>query len=261
MSRGRAFVGLLGFTVTTLWASPAFSSQSASNYPKVLREMVDAGNIQVVKQFPTDKDGLRGYIVKHNSYRTVVYSEDGYLMLGPLYGPEGHDLSKQYMRKYKPKAHVGKVIHSLDANRMVTEGPKDAPTLYIFADPNCIYCRRLYQRTQPLVTTGKLQVHWIMVGALGPSSMGRAATILEAKNPGATLAKNESNFDVVNEQGGVAIGKPNPSLGDVLDQNRQAMAALGSNGTPTVVYSDRDGDLKAHQGVPPKDWLEQYAQH
>ncbi|MDA3922316.1 MAG: thiol:disulfide interchange protein DsbG [Salinisphaera sp.] len=247
-----------GLAITT--ASPAWSAPTSdTHYPKVLQDMVDAGKMQVVKQFPTDKNGLTGYLVKHGGYQTLVYSEDGYLMLGPLYDPQGHNLSKQYARKYKPRPDVGKVIHSLDADRMVTEGPKDAPTLYVFADPNCIYCHKLYQRAKPLVKTGMLQLHWIMVGLLGPSSVGRAATILEAKNPSAAMAKNEANFDVANEQGGVAIGKPNPTLGDVLDQNRQAMFTLGSRGTPTVVYSDRNGDLKAHQGMPPRGWLEQYA--
>ncbi len=264
VSRGRAFLCFLAVAGATLSAAPAFSSQDTTNapadYPKVLREMVDAGKMQVVKAFPTDKDGMTGYLVKHGGYQTVVYSEDGYLMLGPLYGPQGHNLSSKYAQKYKPKPNVGEVIQSLDAGRMVTEGPKNTPRLYVFADPNCIYCHKLYERTKPLVKAGNLRVHWIMVGVLGPSSVGRAATILAADDPAAALARNEAKFKTAQEQGGVPPSKPNPMQQDVLEQNRQAMFSLGSQGTPTVVFTDDNGNLQSRQGVPPDRWLSHYAQ-
>ncbi|GAB3683740.1 thiol:disulfide interchange protein DsbG [Salinisphaera aquimarina] len=247
-----------GLTITTVW--PAWSAPASNtHYPKVLQDMVDAGKTQVMKQFPTDKNGLTGYLVEHRGYQTVVYGEDGYLMLGPLYDPQGHNLSKQYARKYKPKPDVGKVIHSLDADRMVTEGSKDAPTLYVFADPNCIYCHHLYQQVEPLVKAGRLRIHWIMVGVLGPSSVGRAATILKAKDPAADLARNESNFDVQHEQGGIAVGQPKGALGRVLKTNRQAMFDVGGSGTPTVLFRGRGGHWHEREGMPPKGWLDHYA--
>lgn len=241
-------------------ASPAWAAPAPdTHYPKVLQDMVAAGKLAVVKQFPTDKAGLTGYIVKRGGYQTVVYSDDGYLMLGPLYSPNGQNLSQQYARQYAPKPNVAKVIDGLDAQRLVTEGPDTAPTLYVFADPNCIFCHELYEQTAPLVNTGKLRIHWIMVGVLGPSSAGRAATILEASDPTTALARNEAQFDVGNEQGGIAIGKPNADITHVLTNNRQAMFDVGDSGTPTVLFHNSDGRWQAREGLPPAGWLKRYA--
>lgn len=234
-------------------------SASTADYPKVLRQMVDAGKMEVLKQFPTDKEGLTGYLVRNGGYQTVIYSEDGYLMLGPLYGPQGHNLSTRYADKYQAKPDVKAILGSLDADRFITQGPDDARTLYVFADPNCIFCHKLYQQTKPLVDAGKLQVKWIMVAVLGPNSLGRAVSILDAKDGAAALAHNEAHFDVANEQGGAPIGQPDAALAGVLDANRKAMFALGSSGTPTVIYRGQDGTLVSHQGVPPDGWLTHYA--
>lgn len=247
--------GLVIAAASPAWAAP----ESSTHYPKVLQSMVAAGKLKVVKQFPTDKAGMTGYIVKRGGYQTVVYSSDGYLMLGPLYGPDGKNLSQQYARKYTPKPNVAKVIDGLDAERLVTEGPDTAPTLYVFADPNCIFCHKLYEQTAPLVNAGKLQIHWVMVGVLGPSSVGRATTILGATDPAAALARNEANFDAESEQGGVAIGKTNADISQVLTTNRQAMIDVGSTGTPTVLFQDPSGEWQAREGLPPGGWLKNYA--
>lgn len=255
---GRSLTLACGLAVAI--ASPVWSATDSNDYPKVLHDMVDAGKIQVGRQFTTDKSGMTGYIVKRNGYQTVVYSEDGFLMLGPLYNPQGHNMSKQYARQYAPKPDVSKIIDGLDRKRVITQGPAGAPALYVFADPNCIFCHKLYQQIKPLVSAGKLRIHWILVGILGPRSIDRAVTILEAEDPAAAWVKNEAHFDVANEQGGVAVGKPSATLGDVLSKNRQAMFMLGSRGTPTIVYADEQGRLQAHQGMPSNGWLAQYAQ-
>lgn len=242
-------------------AAPPVASAAATkaHYPKVLHDMVQAGKLKVVRAFPTDKDGLTGYIVKHGGYQTVVYSEDGYLMLGPLYGPEGQNLSKQYARKYTPQPDVGKIINALDTDYLVTQGPDGAPALYVFADPNCIFCHKLYQQTEPLVKAGKLRIHWIMVGVLGPSSVGRAAAILSADDPVAAFAEGEANFDVRNEQGGIASLQPSERVAELLDHNRQALFDVGGTATPTVLFRDTNGHWQAREGMPPGGWLKYYA--
>lgn len=254
----------LGLVVALLGSFvPAQSAQTrhaeSTHYPKVLQNMVDAGELRVLKQFPTSKDSLIGYIVQRGGYQTVVYSDDGYLFLGPLYGPEGRNLSKQYAKQHKPDL-IGQAIESLDSEYLVTQGPADAPTLYVFADPNCIYCHQLYQRVQPLVKAGGLQIHWIMVGVLGPSSVGRAAAILTAEDPAAALAKNESGFQPQAEQGGIAPMKPSELVASVLERHRQAMFSIGGTGTPTVIFTGPQGQWRSRVGVPSKQWLVAYAQ-
>ncbi|MBH04144.1 MAG: thiol:disulfide interchange protein DsbG [Xanthomonadales bacterium] len=247
--------------ISGIAAGPAAAeSPPQPNYPKVLRRMVDAGEIQVVKQFPTDKPGLTGYRVKRDGYQTVVYGEDDYLMLGPLYGPKGTNLSKRYKRQHQSRPDVAQTIDGLDSEHLITEGAADAPALYVFLDPNCIFCHKLYQQTAPLVKQGKLRIHWILVGVLGSSSIGRAATILSADDPVGMLAQDEAGFDVANEQGGVTPKKPDDKIANVLDRHRDAMFNVGGRGTPVVLFQNPDGHWQARQGLPPVGWLDHYAQ-
>lgn len=245
--------------VLAIFVTPAWSAPNKTAYPSVLQDMVDAGELRVLAQFPTSKDGLTGYIVQRGGYQTVVYSEGGYLMLGPLYGPDGKNLSRQYAQQYQPRI-IGQVLESLDSDYLITQGPADAPTLYVFADPNCIYCHQLYQRVQPLVKAGRLQIHWIMVGVLGPSSVGRAAAILAAEDPATALAKNESGFQPQAEQGGITPMQTSEQLARVLERHRQAMFSIGGTGTPTIVFSGPQGLWRSRVGVPSEQWLVAYAQ-
>lgn len=241
------------------WAAlPAQAGADATDYPPMLQDMVDAGKVRVLKQFPTSKDGLTGYIVQRGGYQTIVYSEEGYLMLGPVYGPDGRNLSQQYARQYKSDI-ISQAIESLDPTYLITQGPPEAPTLYAFADPKCIYCHQLHQRAQPLVNAGRLRIHWVMVGVLGLSSAGRAAAILAAEDPAIALAKNEAGFHPQREQGGSTLAQPNNRLASVLRHHRQAMLAIGGAGTPTIVFSGPRGNWHSSVGVPSRQWLNAYA--
>lgn len=211
------------------------SNAQTASYPKVLRNMVDSGKWQVRKQFPTENDGLTGYIVQRGGYQTIIYSEDGYLFLGSVYGPEGRNLSKRYRRQYKPTI-IRQTLDSLDPTHLITQGPDAAPMLYAFIDPNCIYCHTLYQRAKPLIAFGRLQVHWIMVGVLGQSSIGRAAAILAADDSAAALAKNEASYQPRVERGGIKPIPPTDRLARVLKHHRQAMFSIGGTGTPTIIF-------------------------
>ncbi|WP_111748571.1 thiol:disulfide interchange protein DsbG [Salinisphaera orenii] len=238
----------------------AAAGPSASyDYPDTLQHMIDTGSLNVLKQFPTKKDGLTGYLVRHNGYTTVIYSEHGYLMFGPLIEPDGQNLSKHYKHKYKPKPEIGKAIDNLDSAHLINQGQKDAPRLYVFADPNCIYCHRFYSRVEPLVHAGKLRLTTILVGVIKPSSRGRAAAILAADHPAEALQANETHFDTQHEAGGIEPATPSDTIATALKAHRRAMAKVGGNGTPTVLYRDQRGQWAARVGVPPADWFKAYA--
>ncbi|MGC8703486.1 MAG: thioredoxin fold domain-containing protein [Thiomonas sp.] len=54
--------------------------------------------------------------------------------------------------------------------------------LTIFFDPNCPYCRQLYRDLRPFVGKDGLQIDWVPVAILAPSSLGKAAAILQSAN-------------------------------------------------------------------------------
>src|SRR6202165_2294588 len=79
----------------------------------------------------------------------------------------------------------------LEKTDVVQEGAKEAKSvLYVFFDANCFYCHLTWKALQPYETVG-LQVRWLPVAYQQPSSVGRAAAIMQASDRIAALRVNE----------------------------------------------------------------------
>ena len=160
----------------------------SSSLPPVLVSLVAAGKVKVVSQFATEVPGLTGYIVSNKDGTQVVYGENGYLFVGHVISPKGADLTDDYRDRYGPKPDYAAVVSKLDGGgHLISEGRATAPLLYVFADPNCSVCYRFYTMAEPLVSSGRLQLRWVMVAFLQSSSAAKAATILSARDPRGAL--------------------------------------------------------------------------
>ena len=118
---------------------------------------------------------------------------------------------------------------------------------YVLMEPNCWYCKKLYGRMQPLIASGDLKVRWIIAAFLQPNSMGKAATILQAKIPAKVLY-----HDFVNG-----------SLRENNNLSAATMQSLEKNGrfvsdyglaTPTTIYKTAT-QYRVTQGAVPADEL------
>ena len=228
----------------------------------MLVSLATAGKLKVVSQFATEVPGLTGYVISSQGATQVVYGEHGYLLVGHIITPKGVDLSDSYLARYSPKPDLRQVVSKLDADgHLINEGRATAPLLYVFADPNCSFCYRFYQMAEPLVSSGRLQLRWVIVAFLQSSSGAKATAILSASDPRAALHADEDRFDVSHESGGIAPARAqDKTLQQVLQAHVSAMDALGSQGTPTLLYRDAHGHWSAQVGLPTGNWLTQYAQ-
>lgn len=235
--------------------------------PAYLATMVASGRARLVRRFDTSKGGLVGYLMASHGQFRIFYAEDGYVFAGLLVGPGGANLSARYADEYIPKADVRKFIGKMrHTSHEIVEGKRGAASLYVFADPNCMFCHRMYEEVEPLVKAGKLRVHWIMVGFLKGTSIGRAAAILDARNPLKALRADENGFDVLRERGGIApLKHPPAATVATLRFNFEVMAQAGGHGTPTVFYRTNDpnwpGGWAAMPGLPLDSWVRAYARH
>ncbi len=149
-----------------------------------------------------------------------------------------------------PLAHAGRETHRvwarIQAARAIREGKGPRP-LYIFFDPNCPFCHRLYENLQALIGPERLRVTWIPVGVLEMSSFGKAAHLLEAANPQAELARNERRF----ARGGVKPWRARARIRHALAANARLLTDAGSNGVPFLVYQGHSGRVHSVIGDPP----------
>lgn len=125
-------------------------------------------------------------------------------------------------------------------------GPR---VVYIFFDPNCPYCHLLYGTFQPLIRRDQLTVHWIPVGIVSPSSLGKAAAILDARSPAAALAYNESHYDARDDEGGIDEALPSRKTRALVRRNGRFLARAPVDAVPTTVLREAGGRVLVIQGA------------
>lgn len=246
---------ILFFAVLALVAVPgsAVSASNSPHFPPPLTGLQKKLGLTVVKSFPTNSPNVTGYVVTNDKGQTgMVFSVGPYLFSGTLFDANGQDVSARFAQQEMAQGNLAAAAKQLGKDKtVINEGVKTAPSIIAFVDPNCIYCHQLWEKTRAWIKDGKLRVHWVMVGILTSTSAGKAATILSAKNRVATLTANETGFDKTNENGGIQPLSSIPKqIKAALDRHEQMMAQLDLNGTPGVVYRDRQGQWHGVSGVP-----------
>lgn len=215
-------------------------------------------NFDILRTFATPAPGITGYVVKGPQGRTgILYGLGDYVISGSILDKTGKDLTKQYARTELPKPDYAKAAKQLSASSyLVNEGPADKPEIYVFSDPNCPFCHKFWEQSRDWVAQGKVQIHWIMVGFLRPSSAGISATILTSDDPVRTMNNFESRQGTGSEQ-----VKPMKDIPDdiraVIAQHGQLMADLGFSGTPGLFFKNTDGHWQTINGLPDQTALAQ----
>lgn len=206
--------------------------------PPALESLQKKGG--VIGQSFIGPDGLTGWVITYGGRTVVVYttSSGNYVINGELVDKDGNNLTAQYSQRYIPPPDIIKLAAALEQDpTLVDEGDPKAPPLYVFADPNCIYCNKLWSDIRPLVDSGKVRIRWAMVAFLKQSSTGRATAILTAKDRLAAFTLDESKFDKAHEEGGVAPVDPVPAeVRAALATHFDEMGGAGGQGTPFMVY-------------------------
>lgn len=254
----------VGIVIAGLWAASVLAAErhapngtfSSVNpaMPHALAMAVKEGHLKLVATFNATA-GLTGYVVSSESGRNdVVYGFPGndVMFAGHLIDGAGADLNHKYVGQYAPKIDYSKFESRIVVAPAVVEGATGAEvksTIYIFMDPNCIFCHLTWKALQPYEKIG-LQVHWIPMAFLKPSSLNKAAALLDSKDRPSLMAVLEKKFDTKLESGGIdGEVTVSPATKAQLDGNMALFQQLGFNGTPTILYRDKSGKLSVSEGM------------
>ena len=146
-------------------------------------------------------------------------------------------------------------LHAVEKASWIAEG-NGAHVVYIFFDPNCPYCHKLYEELRTRVGQNELQVRWIPVGILLPTSLGKAAAILDAKDPLLALRQNEEKFSATDGFGAVGEAFASPEAAKHLEQNSELLKQVGGQSVPTLLFRDFTGQINVRQGAPSQQKLD-----
>ncbi len=244
----------------SLQSTLGFSEESAHSTATSVEVFAKSRGFSIVKSFPTDAAAMTGYVLKNQQGNYgIVYSVDDLIIAGQIVDKDGNDLAAKYASANIPKPDYAAAVKTLEADRtLVIDGKKSAPVIYVIADPNCIFCHKFFTETRTWVAQGKVQLRWVMVGFLKPSSPGRAAAIMAAKDRAKANTENQTTFAEKTEEGAISELKPVPAeLQQALKQHEKVMSDLHFEGTPGLIYKNKEGQWQGVAGALP---LEQLAQ-
>ena len=135
---------------------------------------------------------------------------------------------------------------------------KSAHVIYVFFDPNCPYCHKVFEMLRPQVQRGEVELRWVVVGKLMATSTGKAAAMLEAKDPTEALYRNERGFSQETGSFGGIEEEPAPGADTLrrLNANLALLNRSGFDAVPALLFRTRDGRPDFIRGAPPAAFLE-----
>ncbi|CAZ87606.1 conserved exported hypothetical protein [Thiomonas arsenitoxydans] len=145
------------------------------------------------------------------------------------------------------------ILANISKATFIAEGTGQR-ALYIFFDPNCPFCHELFKKLRAFVGKDGVQFRWIPLGMLTPSSLPKAAAILQSPDPLTAFHKNENDYDfAANGQPGGGI-EPAESITPKVRAELAANLALYNSeklfGVPVVIWRKADGRADMMIGVP-----------
>lgn len=230
------------FTITWNLAS----ANSNTPVPKALEELKKQG-ITLVSSFPVSAH-LNGWVISYGDQDLIVYvTADGeHLINGVLLDAEGQDLTQNHQQQYLPSPSWD----DLASSNFITEPAKANSTtkpIYVFFDPNCPFCRLAWQAVQAYRAVG-LEVRWIPVAYLKPSSRELALSLLQESN---ATKQQKLLQDLMQQEDPkvTGIASDDPTNLAKLEANMRLMHAFRINGTPGWAWQDEQGKIHTRTGM------------
>lgn len=239
------------FLLASIWGT---ATSYADDLPAPVQALADQG-LEIHGQFDAP-GGLRGYGASVQGQDMAIYlTPDGeHAIVGTLMDSAGNDLTEAQLDEHVRAPLEAETWQLLSESHWIQDGDVDAPrVIYTFTDPNCPYCRQLWQDTRPWVEAGDVQLRHIMVGILAPDSPGKAAALLGADNPAATLHAHKSGENEI-----AASAQPR-EIEEQVYTNNQLFEELGLYATPTSAFQREaeNGSVRIDriQGMPSAERL------
>lgn len=130
-----------------------------------------------------------------------------------------------------PKRSASVEIVAAEAKGFTVGAMMAANPVYVFFDPQCPHCGRLWEASLPLQK--KVKFVWIPISLLNASSGPQGATLLSAADPGKSMAEHEKSMRA--NQGGIPASGVKPEMEQAIKKNTALFNNLGIEGVPYLI--------------------------
>lgn len=240
-------------------ANPSLDETQASpslELPEPLEHLQNKG-LEILNTFDLGAS-LKGWLVSYAGKEQLLYTTaDGeFLINGVVLDAQGNDLTSQHQKQWFSQLSFAELANASYVTNTTAEAQKH---IYVFFDANCPFCQQAWLALQPYVKAG-LEVRWLPVAYLQPSSKSKAASLLSAPlaeqpqllarlmQPAASLEiEAEANAEEATPAP-LAMNYSQAEL-DQLEANAKLMHSLGLNATPAWVWQNEEGEVESFAGM------------
>lgn len=233
----------------TLATDVASSRQVPDELPETIEHLKNKG-LKVHHSFAVG-NSLVGWLVSYNGQEQIIYttSDDEYLINGLVLDAQGNDLTAQHQKawlqtgSWEDLAAAHFISQTAEDEELAKENDK---TIYVFFDANCPFSQLAWLALQPYVEQG-LEVRWLPVAYLEPSSKTKAAALLNMpkEEQASLLAQLMQPEDFPD----LETGDYTQQQLSQLEANTQLMQSLGLNATPSWIWLDNTQQLESYAGM------------
>lgn len=244
---------ILGSSVLAIVLAIFVVSAQSDDRPAPIQAL-EAQGVKIAGTFPSP-GGVTGYagMLEQQALAIYVTADGKQAIVGTMIDSQGKNLSQAPLDKLLNKPMTEQTWQQLEQSHWIADGSDTAErVVYTFTDPNCPYCNKFWNDARPWVASGKVQLRHVIVAILTPTSAGKAAALLSAKDPKLALNEHEQEHAF----GGIEpLDQISVTVRQQLDANQLLMQQLGLSATPAILYKDANGNLQKMQGAPSAERL------
>lgn len=258
LSRNLCLAAALSLSIAGTTYATTTKTDTVKNQTDVTKlvESLTKNQVKVVETFPS-VGNLVGVVIEPkgaHAQQSIIYvdQQGRYLLSGALIAANGDNVSQLDNKKYIATKVADSAYTDLGSTHWVQEGKATAShVLYVIADPNCMYCHKLYEQSRAAVKSGDVMIRWIWVGFLKPSSATIAQSILGAKDPVAMMEQVESQFSMSQDKSTIKTGyTPTEKVRKAFQANMNFINKYNFPGTPVILYKNKAGEAEMSYGLP-----------
>ncbi len=217
------------------------------------------GEQVVVEEVFNGPMDLKGAVVSGGNGREpfVIYVDENrqHLFAGAIFDRTGKNITLSHLPdsgSNSLQVENQQIVELLTALSTIDEGEPAAPLLYVFVDPNCPICATFHNNLSGHIARGEIRVRWLVSNILGQD--GKAESIYDS-------ASNDEAVDAIHR---LYKSDFTPSVSSItqssvarVEEINQFMRSQRIQGTPSMIYADRQGTIHKYQGMPAADRLRQ----
>lgn len=234
--------------------------QTPLEIPAIVQDSLRDGD-EVLHQF---QDGdLRGWVVKPAGMKPIIaytVNNDQVLIYGDAVSQIGSDYVKIHDKELIPYSAQAPVdLHEAFENAEKLAGFSEGVTdkdarhrLYVFFDPNCVFCHYTYLALRPyLEQTKNVQVRWIPIAVLGSQSVEKSAALIQSDTPLVIMKAVNAEWSETHGESFPTQGEASDELKAQVEGNTRFLREnVGSESTPTFLFRDHNGEPTSLKGMP-----------